>query len=865
MNSACRFFRSEAEEKSQMKVIPSPLRYNALVFVELVVLLLGMGATAHAQDDVEKTLRGRVVDAETGDPLPQANLRIMDAYQGTITNADGRYTLELDSLPATVVVRYVGYESTRRRITADTAPKQTFRLTPSTVAMEEVVVTGSGNPGETLMRRVIERKQEWWPDLESYSVEAYNRFTVASDTTIAAVAESQTTAFWDAARGTREVVRSQRGTANLQEIAEGALPAAATVSNLYRDNVEVFGNRLVGVTHPDALDYYDFTLDTTRAINGRRAFRIEVEPENRLSSTFRGTVTVLDSTYALLEARLRPTMSLSTSRALKDVDLTFEQQFSNFGGRYWLPVDFRARRDLDVQVSAVLSVPDIRLRQVSRLSDYQVNASLPDSLFDADSEADEIAVRADSTVGIQSMSSAQPDSLGTGPFVPYSQDEQAAYERIDSTDAVEDAFDPGGLVGWLQDLGVGDGDLLGDDEESNDDESDDGDEAADDGADGESPDVDVSARPAGLRYNRVEGAHLGGRVGLKAGPVEVDGRVGYNTGPSGLTQWSYGGGLTGDLWSGATVEAQYHYGIDPRYRARSRIVPLWARLSNSLWTLSGEPDYFDYIGNERFRLSIRQAFSGPELNLELQVRNERHFSVDKATDYNVLGRSVVQPPNPSVDEGRLRSAVLTATLGDGGLLGVTPLNRLQASVEYSDPGIAASDFDFTRAEVVADARIETFFQRRFLPNTLDLRLDAGASLGTPPLQRFGVVEASPLPYTPFGALRTLDDRPYQGEHHAALFWEHNFRTVPFELVGWQAPVNQDVGLLLHGGHGRTWIDDDTEQRLRRRGVLVRQADGFHHEVGLSVNGLLYDSLRLDLTKRLDASGFSIGVSVVRFL
>ena len=112
---------------------------------------------------------------------------------------------------------------------------------------------------------------------------------------IAAIAESQTTAFWDAERGTREVVRSQRGTANLQKLTDGALPAAATVLNLYRDNVTVFGNRLVGVTHPDALDYYEFTLDTLRAINGRRAFRIRVEPESRLSSTFRGTVTVLDS------------------------------------------------------------------------------------------------------------------------------------------------------------------------------------------------------------------------------------------------------------------------------------------------------------------------------------------------------------------------------------------------------------------------------------------------------------------------------------------------------------------------------------------------------------------------------------------
>ena len=86
------------------------------LFIIAFVLALGGLGTVQAQDTDAKTLRGRVVDAETGAPLPQANLRIADTYQGTITNVDGRYTLRLDSLPATVLVRYVGYESAQRRI-----------------------------------------------------------------------------------------------------------------------------------------------------------------------------------------------------------------------------------------------------------------------------------------------------------------------------------------------------------------------------------------------------------------------------------------------------------------------------------------------------------------------------------------------------------------------------------------------------------------------------------------------------------------------------------------------------------------------------------------------------------------------------
>lgn len=841
-----------------------PVRH--LVSLVLLSLALGIsgGSDTRAQPGPSKTIRGRVMDAETGVPLPHANLRIAGTYRGTITNEQGRYTLEVDSVPATVVVRYLGFETARRRITPTSAAQQSFRLVPSTLEMDEVVVTGSRNPGPEIMQRVIERKQEWWPELKRYKVEAYTRYTLARDTTIAAIAETQTTAFWDRDRGTREVVRSRRGTANLAQITDAAFPAAASVLNLYADDVNVFGNRLVGVTHPDALDYYAFTLDTVRAINGRRAFVIQVEPERRTSSTFRGSVTVLDSTYALLEARLCPTPSLGTSRVLKKVDITFEQTFSNFGGPYWLPVDFRAQRDFDVQVSALISFSGVKVGQVSRLSDYRVNVPLPDSLYDSSEEVSVVEAEEVSSIGPSSALGA--DTLGrSGPFVPYSAAERQAYARIDSTDAIQETFEPGGLVGWLQDLGVFGEDALSLDVSSGNDDPASDSTAAEGGSDGDSPIIGFTGGVPILRVNRVEEAHLGARLGVEVGPLDLTTRGGYNTGPSGATRWAYGGGVTWPVSSGTSIELSYHYGVDPRYRARSRIAPVWARLSNSFWVLSGEPDYFDYFGTERFRFSVQQDVPDLDLELQFQLRNERHFSVDKTSDYDLIGRGSVQPPNPSVKEGWMRSIGLNVTVGDDGLLGILPLNRIQAAFEVSEPSLGASDFEFTRVDIVADARIETFFQRRLFPNALDLRVDAGVSLGTPPLQRFGVIEASPLPYTPFGALRTLDDRPYQGEHHVAFFWEHNFRTVPFELLGWQAPVDQDIGVILHGGHGRTWIDQTTSQRLARRGVWLRSTDGFHHELGLSINGLLYDSLRLDVTKRIDAPGLSIGVSVLRFL
>jgi len=811
-------------------------------------------------DARSQTVRGVVTDAETGEPLERANVHVEGTYRGTTTNDRGRYRIEVDSLPATLVVRYIGYETVGRRLTPDSEVRQDFVLSPSAVELDQVVVTDDRNPGRSIMKKVIEQKQTWWDSLRTYQVTAHSRYTVSNDTSIVAIFETQAKTYWDRERGRREVVQSKRRTRNMDFVA-GAPPAAASVLNLYRDNVEIAGTSLRGVTHPQALDHYSFVLDTTRVLGGQRVYDIRVEPQSHLTSAFRGQVSILDSTYAMIEARLRPAQSLRLPRIVEEKSLLYEQKFSNFGGPYWLPVDFRREEMYKPELSALLTFPRLYLTQVSRFGAYNVNVSLPDSLYRPD--ANVIAEPA----GLN-WSEPRPDSLardslaGSGPFVPLSDEEERAYAEIDSSDSVVDAFEPGGLLSGLLDLRAMEGGLSLDSGEPDADSSEGGDSG------GMWSSIDVSWPTPTLWYNRVEGSHVGGtiQVGLGDG-LTVRGRGGHSFNVDGPVRWSYGAGANVDVsttWV-ETLSVEYRYGVDRRYESDARLFPPLTRGINSLWTLSGEPDYYDYFGNERVHIGLSGRLPGLGANARFEVRNERQFSVLDRTDFDLFGRDVRQPANPPIDRGILRSAALQLQWGDGpGLLGVLPVNRIQVDAEHS-LGAFDSDFDFTRVEVAADARVETFFRRRLLPMTLDLRMEAASTVGTLPLQRFGVVEASPLPYTPFGSLRTLDDRPYQGSEHAALFWEHNFRTIPFEWLGLFGVADRHIEVLLHGGHGRTWMDHERIQSLRRRGTVLRTSDGFHHEMGFSINGLLRDLIRLDFTARLDRSAYSVGVSLLRFI
>jgi hypothetical protein len=184
---------------------------------------------------------------------------------------------------------------------------------------------------------------------------------------------------------------------------------------------------------------------------------------------------------------------------------------------------------------------------------------------------------------------------------------------------------------------------------------------------------------------------------------------------------------------------------------------------------------------------------------------------------------------------------------------------LRLEVEHSAPDLLASDFSFTRFQALFEWRAPTFFKRRLLPNTLDLKLYGQTYTGKLPVQRYGSVDATIGYLNRFGALKTGLERPYRGGSSAGIFWEHNFKTVPFELLGLNRLAHKALNLIVFGGHGRTW------NNVSKSGPLADEvlgSDGWHHEAGVSLSGL-FSLLRIDFSKRLDASGFAIGIGAAR--
>ena len=87
------------------------------------------------------TLNGTIVD-DHGEPIIGANIIIEGTTKGTTTDIDGQYILDVDRLPVTLVVSYIGF--TRQQVKVNSAKTMKIVMQPDNNMMEEVVVTGYG-------------------------------------------------------------------------------------------------------------------------------------------------------------------------------------------------------------------------------------------------------------------------------------------------------------------------------------------------------------------------------------------------------------------------------------------------------------------------------------------------------------------------------------------------------------------------------------------------------------------------------------------------------------------------------------------------------------------------------------------------
>jgi hypothetical protein len=120
----------------------------------LLFLIIFLPAFASAQTVV----KGKVIDAQSGDPIPFANVLFKGTAHGGTTDFDGNFTVRTTTNADSLVVSYMGYTTRTKKVQPGITQTINFQLEEVATALQEVVVLAGENPAFEVLRNVVRNK-----------------------------------------------------------------------------------------------------------------------------------------------------------------------------------------------------------------------------------------------------------------------------------------------------------------------------------------------------------------------------------------------------------------------------------------------------------------------------------------------------------------------------------------------------------------------------------------------------------------------------------------------------------------------------------------------------------------------------------
>lgn len=105
----------------------------------------------------QQTLHGKVIDAESQDPIPYVNIGIINKGVGTVSNLNGNFSLSITNPTETLTFSSIGY-STSAYVISEVAPQKVIELKPKVEMLEEVVIRPGTKSESVTLGKKLEKK-----------------------------------------------------------------------------------------------------------------------------------------------------------------------------------------------------------------------------------------------------------------------------------------------------------------------------------------------------------------------------------------------------------------------------------------------------------------------------------------------------------------------------------------------------------------------------------------------------------------------------------------------------------------------------------------------------------------------------------
>jgi hypothetical protein len=117
---------------------------------ELNPYFLNFGMYYRPENGTMTAVSGKIIGSDDGQAVSGATIRVKGSSVGTVSDANGNFTIQLPPNAQTLEVSFVGYTS---QTVAITSPQLNVKLVPTTSALNEVVVAGYSNASDIEYKR----------------------------------------------------------------------------------------------------------------------------------------------------------------------------------------------------------------------------------------------------------------------------------------------------------------------------------------------------------------------------------------------------------------------------------------------------------------------------------------------------------------------------------------------------------------------------------------------------------------------------------------------------------------------------------------------------------------------------------------
>ncbi|MEO5601896.1 MAG: DUF5686 family protein [Cyclobacteriaceae bacterium] len=130
----------------------------------------------------QTVVKGKVTDAQSGDPIPFANIIFKGTSIGTTTDFDGNFSLRPTTSVDSLVVSYIGYTTRTKKVAEGVTQVLNFQLEEVTTSLKEIVFLAGENPAFEILRNVVRNKiDNDKRKLTAYEYDSYTKIEVDVD------------------------------------------------------------------------------------------------------------------------------------------------------------------------------------------------------------------------------------------------------------------------------------------------------------------------------------------------------------------------------------------------------------------------------------------------------------------------------------------------------------------------------------------------------------------------------------------------------------------------------------------------------------------------------------------------------------